>query len=583
MPLTDFPNFYESTLSAPISATDLVIPINVPPSVTEGWLLLDYDVPSKREFIYFTAKTATNVSVASIVLGRGRDNTVAIAHTQNAKVRMNVNGGLLKDISALSASIVNSNNNGGWVATPANAVPSSITNLGNRSYQAVYNGVDLTPTFSPGMRIRTTRTVAAPTQSTSLNGTTQFWTIVAPNKMTFTNNFVVDVVVKLTSYGAVPLMISSRFNGTNGYHFRIGATGQAELIGFNGSSSNFSRVLSSQSIPLNKWVRITAQLDMLTFTATPTTSYVMIDSVDVPSVVDRGGTNPTALIQAGNLDIGCANSTTAPSNFFPGRIAQVAIFNAKITQAQMLTYHSQGYTGAEANLISAYSFNGVATDLMTTTPNNLTAQAGAGYVADSPFGTQASGLISPTLDYGIIMSAIFATNTTVIIQVPEGCTIPTSGGVSAVSYSSVKSPYGFPPSIDRWSLAWLGRTNIDTASAVAGYYNPNSAQFSVPTGRWRITKQFTGYINKASASNSEVRFYIGTAAITQQIVESETAFYNGFAIVGDIMQQASRTFFFTALALTPIFIQIRILANASSAGIRGDFSPTYIILENGYL
>jgi len=93
-----FTNFYESTLSGPISATDLVIPINTPPSVTEGWLLLDYDVPSKREFIYFTSKTGSNVTVPSLAVGRGRDGTTAIAHTQNAKVRMNVSAGMLKDI-----------------------------------------------------------------------------------------------------------------------------------------------------------------------------------------------------------------------------------------------------------------------------------------------------------------------------------------------------------------------------------------------------------------------------------------------------------------------------------------------------
>jgi LysM repeat protein len=37
---------------------------------------------------------------------------------------------------------------------------------------------------------------------------------------------------------------------------------------------------------------------------------------------------------------------------------------------------------------------------------------------------------STTLDYGIIMKASFSTNTTLTIQVPEGCTIPTSGGVN---------------------------------------------------------------------------------------------------------------------------------------------------------
>jgi hypothetical protein len=34
--------------------------------------------------------------------------------------------------------------------------------------------------------------------------------------------------------------------------------------------------------------------------------------------------------------------------------------------------------------------------------------------------------------------------TDVVVQVPEGCTIPTSGGVASVDYSTVANPYGFP-------------------------------------------------------------------------------------------------------------------------------------------
>ena len=98
------------------------------------------------------------------------------------------------------------------------------------------------------------------------------------------------------------------------------------MLGFNASASNYSYVRSYQSIPLNKWVHISAQLDMSSFTATTTTSYTMIDGVDVPATVARAGTNPTSLIQAGNLNIGAINAAA----FFPGKIAQVAVYNAKL-------------------------------------------------------------------------------------------------------------------------------------------------------------------------------------------------------------------------------------------------------------
>jgi len=50
----------------------------------------------------------------------------------------------------------------GWSAL--GATPDTVTALGNRSYSMVFNGTDLTDTLSPGMRLKMTRTVTAPTQ-----------------------------------------------------------------------------------------------------------------------------------------------------------------------------------------------------------------------------------------------------------------------------------------------------------------------------------------------------------------------------------------------------------------------------------
>jgi hypothetical protein len=390
----------------------------------------------------------------------------------------------LRNLGPVGPSNLSNTVNSGWISVPT--APNTVTYNGQRSYNLVFNSVDYTSILSPGQRLMTTRTVAAPTQCTSLNGTTQFWNMVAPNKLTFTNNFVVDAYVKMTSYTAGTIDIVSRYNNTSGWELRLLNTGQIDLIAYNAASTNNSLIRSYQSIPLNKWVRITAQLDMANFTATPTTSYVMIDGIDVPCSVLRNGTNPTSLIQAGNLEVGSMNGGTQP---FPGKIAQVAIFNAKVTQAQMLTYHSQGYLGTETSLVSAYSFNGVATDLMTTTPNNLTAQASAGYTADSPFGTQASSLISSTLDYGIVQSAVFSTNTTVVVQVPEGCTIPTSGGVSVIAYSGLKAPYGFPSAVGKWDIITVDATSHSFNSSVTTicYIENGSINIQLPIGVFNIS------------------------------------------------------------------------------------------------
>lgn len=93
-----FQNFYEATLSAPCADTDLSISLTPIPSVSEGWLLIDYDNPAKREFIYFTSKGATSVNGPDLATFRGRDGTTAVPHDQNAKVRMNVNKGILEGL-----------------------------------------------------------------------------------------------------------------------------------------------------------------------------------------------------------------------------------------------------------------------------------------------------------------------------------------------------------------------------------------------------------------------------------------------------------------------------------------------------
>ena len=391
----------------------------------------------------------------------------------------------------------------------------TITYNGQRSYTCVKNGVDLTGLISPGQRLKTTRTVAAPTQCTSLNGTTQYWSKSSPNKLTFTNNFVIDTYLKLTSYAIGS--IGASIDGTQGFQFLVTASGQLLLSGFNGALTNFKALTSYQSLPLNKWVRITAKLDMTSTTTTGgTNNYMMINGVDIPCVQSQGGTNPTSLVQAGNLNVGAANGAL----FFPGKIAQFAIYNAHVTQANIIATHSQGLTGTETALASAYSFNGVATDLNTTTPNDLTAQASAGYAADSPFGTQASGLISSTLDYGIVQSATFSTNTTVVVQVPEGCTIPTSGGVSVVSYSGLKSPYGFPTDKDRWNIKNLIKVRQSSVAVdINTWYNVGSRQILTPVGSWDLSNSAHGIITSSSVGYLNFLMCLSTANNTASDTE----------------------------------------------------------------
>lgn len=468
----------------------------------------------------------------------------------------------------------------GWVAL--GYAPGSVVCNGNRSYDLTFNGVDLSATLSAGMRLRTQRTVAAPNQCTNLNGTTQFYSKTSPAGMTFTNNFVVSAWVKLSAYGAA--VIASRYNGTSGWRFAVDAFGRPSLEGYNGGASNISYVQSYQSIPLNKWVHITAQLDMATFTATPTTSYVMFDAVDSPAFVGRGGTNPTALVQAGNLEIGSNNGGT---QLLSGKVAQVAIFSAKVTQATIAGYISQTLAGTETSLISAYSFNNTINDLNTTNANNLTANGAAVATnADSPYGGQADGTISTTLDYAIIQRVTFSTNTVVTVQVPEGGTIPTGGGVSTVVYTSNKAPFGMPVSEAKWQVITLKLASESVSIGAFDTFVASNHAITVPVGAWRINTLNFMWQNNSVSNIVSMISGIGTSPSAVE-TESKVSVYSGVA-VSDYIASLSAAFYLALTAATVYRYYHYTNTGGGGGTITGKVSngtnnPSYIRATNAYL
>jgi hypothetical protein len=484
-PSLGYQSFYQATLTAGISDTDLTIPLDTAPIPDEGFLVLESTTPDKREIIYYTSKTPNSVICPAD--GRGYDGTTATTHQQNAAVIMAPVGIMFSSLRDLFTTTPQ-----GWtsVATAVN----SVTANGNRSYTIGFAS-DVSATLSEGMRVRTTRTVASRNTSFLLDGTNDYYVKTSPSGMTFTDDFSVSAWVYLTSYPTgVPGTIVARFNNTSGFVLRVDTDGRISNLGYNSSPANYSRVQTRQSIPLNKWVHIAAQLDMSAFTATTTTSYVMVDGVDVPCAVDRGGTNPTALVQAGNLEIGSYNGGTAP---FPGYITEVAIYSAKVTQATHLARMHQGIVGNEATLISAYG-NGSVNDL-SATGNNLTATNGATTIQKAPFGNNG---VSTTLDYGLIMNV---STTDVVVQVPEGCTIPTSGGVTSVDYSTVANPYGWVSDKGRWVLGAINKVSqIIGVGSINGWW-PSSFRLSVPTGSFEL--KFEGAVARVTTVPSPLRTY----------------------------------------------------------------------------
>lgn len=355
--------------------------------------------------------------------------------------------------------------------TPSSTVPGAV--------DLVFNSVDLTAKLPPFTKIKGVRTVAAPTRSTLLNGSNQYYKKTSPAGMSVTDDMAASAWIKITDWTGVQQTIASRFNGTSGWALYSTAEGILTFIGYNGGAGNTSYVQSYASIPKGRWIHVSAQLDMSAFTLSATNSYVMFDGIDVAGKIARAGTNPTSLTQAGDLEIGSNNGGTSPFN---GKIAQVAIYSNKVAQSLMLDRMNRGLSGSETNLISAYSFDNSVNDLNTTNANNLSAQNSAvATEADSPFGSQGS---SSTIEFAEVLTSTFSTNTTVTVKLAEGCQLPTSGGITSVYYSNSDSPAGYKGGTSRAgyseiSAEWTqGTTTSNQWYDVPGL----STTFIVPQG-----------------------------------------------------------------------------------------------------
>jgi len=485
----------EQSLRVRLSANqNVTISANSSGSTKYDWLYIKIDPTNANN------PNLAGDDVATLVTSRSTSNTsddgtpptygLLLAIVTVANGASSITNGNIRDARAQASAVsVDTAVTTGWVQNSLPAV-SSVTANGNRSYTVAFAS-DVSATLSEGMRLRTTRTVASTQNAFSLDGSNDYYNKTSPSGMTFTDDFSVSAWIYLTSYAIG--YIASRYNGTSGWGLTVNADGTIQMRGWNASSANYSEIKSYQSVPLNRWVHIATQLDMSAFTATTTTSYVMIDGVNVPAVVARAGTNPTALVQAGNLEIGSINSGTNP---FPGYIDQVAIYSAKVTQATHLAAMNQGLTGSETSLISAYS-NGSTTDLAAT-GNNLTAQGGATTVASSWHGDRGT---STTLDYALVMAV---STTTATVQVPEGCTLPTTGGITSVSYSTQANPYGWVSDKGRWAVEYLRNSDAAQSSPSANTWYNTGTYITIPIGKWAL-----GY----RCSLSQVRSVAGTIDI----------------------------------------------------------------------
>jgi len=393
----------------------------------------------------------------------------------------------------------------GWLSGLLPAV-SSVTNNGQRSADVTFAST-VAAMLTPGMRIRGTRTVAAPTQCTDLEASsTHYFTKTTPNKLSFTDDFTCMAWVKLESL-TLGGIIARRNADTEGWSLAIDGSGRVRMESLRIAANN-SDTLSYQGIPVGKWTHIAATTNL-----SGTSVLIYIDGVLVPSTTTVTGTI-TALVQGTTaLVVGARKS--AGNDPFDGKIAQAAVFDAVLSAATIRSYVNQGLAGNETNLLSAYSFNNSITDLNTTTPNDLSAvNSAVATAADSPFGVDANG-VPVAYEWGIVTKVA---TTTATVQFPEGSCFPTSGGVSAVDLSSWKAPFGMTIDANRWMLIELciAGSATQTTPTQNTYYFSNH-QLTVPIGAWAIGYYGSvQYVDNTNAGQMSVTLATSSAAAGDQ-------------------------------------------------------------------
>lgn len=554
------------------ASANVTISANSSGSTKYDWVYIQVD-PTKA------ANPAVDASdVSTLVTSRSSSNTtdngtpptygynIAVVTVANGASSI-TNGNISDRRVAANLSSLNSSATTGW--TNLGNVPNTVVFNGNRSYTLTFNGTNLTSTLSPGARLMTVRTVAAPTQCTNLNGTTQYYTKTSPAGMAQTDSITIMQWLKPSVYQLGIMQSKTATPGTDGWRLYMDVGG---VITVNGNGRYAS---SYQSLPLNKWVHVAVTLSMSTSTVN-----MYIDGVSVPSSALNG--SGSSFTSAGNYSIGATSSGTNP---FAGEIAQAAVFSSVLSQSTIQSYMSQSFVGTESTLISAYSFNNTINDLNSSNANNLTANGSVvATSADSPFGGQANGTISSTYDYGIAQSVTFSTNTTIVVQCPEGCTIPTTGGVSSVSYSVVGVPYGFPRQAGKYRLEAIYRVSTNKTSGITSATWTNfNVQITIPQGCW-----IGGYQVEAAASYGSSGPVSQTTLSTTNNGQSDARFgaLLPYSPNGNTQTEANVSVREEIIngALTPWYFNMYTNA-ASPSGfyVSNDAPVSFLFAENAYL
>ena len=533
---------------------------------------------TKYDFLYIKIDptTAANPNlagddVASLVVSRSTSNStdngtpptygylLAVITVSNGA--SSITNGNIRDYRIKSEITSNSSAvSTGWVTNALPAV-STVTHNGNRSYDVAFAST-VASTLSEGMRLEFTKTVAGNGyMGGAFNGSSHYFTKTSPSGTlaTVTNNFTIEAVVQPTAYQLGLICGRSDATANNHFDMEMNADGTILVVIRNGGLANYRFVKTYQSLPLNKRTHIAASW-------ASGTVVVYFDGVSVPlQAASTGGTAPTTAGTGGDWSIG-GNGAYA-GNYFTGYISNVAVFDAVLSAATIKDHSTRKLTGSETNCIGAWSLDNTAND-QSSAGNNLTATGGVGYTAQSPHGQLGNG-VETTKAVGLVMAV---SGSTVTVQCPEGVTIPTTGGITSVAYSTQANPFGWVSDKGRWEVIHINRSQ--TVTTGSGWQYSDGKTMVVPVGSWQLSYSGSFWFSNTTAASAYVT--LSTTNNSETIILYTVGNY--LPASGSLMTPVLVTSSINISTATNYYmLQNPGGIGAGGVGFRGDYTPSKIV------
>lgn len=437
-------------------------------------------------------------------------------------------------------------------------------NNGSKEF-LINTSVNLTSVLSKGAKIQVTRNTTPPTQAMSFTAaSSQYATKASPAGITFTSTYTQETWLYLNSYPSsssqYTLLARTDVAQNNGFKFAVLNTGQIVVQTLSGGTANHYWS-TYQSVPLKRWVHIAVSINLAN-SATAPVFYLNGQSIPYSQQTNAGA---YTLTQTGNLVVG---ASSVPSEYLDGYMAEVRLWSAVQSQAQIQANMAINCVGNETNLVALYQ--GPTFNDLTANANNLTATNGATQVTAYPYNA---------IEYGIVTNI---TSSQLTVFTGTDYTIPNMT-LNSPAYSFERSPFGFAAGKTKWRVdSLLLTTQTTTSNANYGSFISGGYALTVPTGSWTVGMIASGY----NPTTTQVVFNMSPVSLTGQ---SATAGFSLSPLAFSMQSPSAAATFTNATVTTPADLAsattytVQTVGATASAALQGNVNQNLLFAECAYV